>query len=237
MGHPHGRRSQSSGWSGLVSAVVVMLCGLALLFLVLGSGNFPPGSCSSGPDIGGVWGRFFEEESAEPGSGEVKQLLENPNFETSPKAKGDLKSGIVDERLVSALQAIAEEHRICVDAFKEGHYFIRGVPDGPLIPEGYGEAGGLPNTHYYGRAADIRKVDGKPIRGNSDNPDVLDIGENLADIPPQQRPDQIIGPESWAKTLGRSSEEGWILDEDQLERHEDHIHIGFIRNDGTWNAR
>jgi hypothetical protein len=52
----------------------------------------------------------------------------------------------------------------------------------------------LPNTHYYGRAADIREVNGKPIRNNGDDPHVLGIGEALAGIPPNQRPDQIIGP-------------------------------------------
>jgi len=143
----------------------------------------------------------------------------------------------VDERLVTTLQAITEEHRVCVGAFKEGHYFLPGVPDGPRIPDGYGEAGGLPNTHYYGRAADIRRVDGKPVRGNGTDPDVLAIGEIISRVPPQERPDQIIGPESWAEALGRSTEEGWILNEDELERHEDHIHLGYIRNEGTWNTR
>jgi hypothetical protein len=80
-------------------------------------------------------------------------------------------------------------------------------------------------------------VNGAPVRGNGTDPSVLDIGEIISGIPPQERPDQIIGPESWVKSLGRSDEEGWILDEDQLELHDDHIHIGYIRNDGTWNTR
>ena len=49
----------------------------------------------------------------------------------------------MDERLVTTLQTVTEEHRICVDSFKEGHYFLPGVEDGPLIPEGYGKAGAL----------------------------------------------------------------------------------------------
>jgi hypothetical protein len=167
----------------------------------------------------------------------VGELLETRNFEASRKAIGDLKGGIVDERLVTSLQAITEEHRVCVDAFKEGHYFLPGVPDGPLIPDSYGNAGGLPNSHYYGRAVDVRRVNGKSVSGNGADPDVLDIGEIISRVPPQERPDQIIGPESWAEALGRSSEEGWILDEDQLERHKDHIHLGYIRHDGTWNTR
>lgn len=83
------------------------------------------------------------EGAAQGASGEAKELLGTRNFEASPKAVGDLREGIVDERLVATLQTVTKEHRICVDAFKEGHYFLPGIADGPLIPEGYGEAGTL----------------------------------------------------------------------------------------------
>ena len=210
----------------LIVAAIVLLCGVVFLLALGDRGRLALGPCTPG-----------REGVAEGVSGETKELLETRNFEASPKAIGDLKAGIVDERLVTTLQAITEEHRVCVDAFKEGHYFLPGVPDGPLIPDGYGDAGGLPNSHYYGRAADIRRVDGKPVRGNGTDPDVLNVGEIISRVPPQERPDQIIGPESWAEALGRSSEEGWILNKDELERHKDHIHLGYIRNDGTWNTR
>ena len=94
----------------------------------------------------------------------------------------------------------------------------------------------MPNTHYYGRAADIRRVDGKPVRDNGADRNVLDVGRALANIPPQQRPDQIIGPSSWTEALGRSSREGWILDDDQLELHEDHLHIGYLSEGSTSNT-
>ena len=212
----------------LVSVVVAAALLGGLMFLIFfGDG----GRLALGPCVPG------REGAAEGASGSVGELLETRNFEASRKAIGDLKGGIVDERLVTSLQAITEEHRVCVDAFKEGHYFLPGVPDGPLIPDSYGNAGGLPNSHYYGRAVDVRRVNGKSVSGNGADPDVLDIGEIISRVPPQERPDQIIGPESWAEALGRSSEEGWILDEDQLERHKDHIHLGYIRHDGTWNTR
>jgi hypothetical protein len=184
----------------------------------------------------GMWDLGFLGADAEP-RGEVEKLLEEPNFGASPEASGDLEAGIVDERLVAVLRTVASEHRICVDAFKEGHYFLPGVPDGPRIPEGYGEAGGLPNTHYYGRAADIRWVNGKPVEGNARDPDVLDVGRVLADIPQRRRPDQIIGPEGWTEALGYGREEGWVLDADQLELHGDHIHIGYMTEEGTPDAR
>ncbi len=202
------------------------LCGLVLLAIFGDGRGLIPGPCTPG-----------REGAAEGVTGETKELLETRNFEASPKAVGDLKAGVVDERLVTTLQAVTEEHRICVDAFKEGHHFLPGVPDGPYIPAGYGDAGGLPNTHYYGRAVDVRRVNGKPVRGNGTDPDVLDVGEIIAGIPPQQRPDQIIGPSSWAEALGRSRREGWILDADQLKLHEDHIHIGYASDDGTRNTQ
>jgi hypothetical protein len=205
----------------------VLLCGLLVSLIVFGDG----GRLALGPCTPGRAG------TAEGVSGEAKELLETSNFEASRKAIGDLKTGVVDPRLVSTLQTVAEEHRICVDAFKEGHYFLPGVPDGPLIPDSYGGAGGLPNTHYYGRAADIRRVDGRPVRGNGGNLSVLNVGKTLAGIPPQERPDQIIGPSSWAEALDRSYGEGWVLDPDQLALHEDHLHIGYRSDDGTQNTR
>ncbi|MBA3474490.1 MAG: hypothetical protein H0T57_14930 [Rubrobacter sp.] len=177
------------------------------------------------------------EGAAEGASGGAGELLETRNFEASQGAIGDLRDGAVDERLVTTLQTVAEEHRICVDSFKEGHYFLPGVEDGPLIPEGYGKAGGLPNTHYYGRAADIRRVNGKPVRGNGDDPEVLDVGRTISGIPPQQRPDQIIGPRDWTEALDRSRREGWIPEDDQLTLHEDHLHLGYTNEDRTLNTQ
>ena len=201
----------------------------------LDRGNLDP-ACP--PGLGrGILDPGFLGPDDDRGGPAVRKLLANEDFGASGDAAEDLRSGVVDPRLVAALRTVADEHRICVDVFKEGHFFIEGVEDGPRIPDGYGRAGGLPNTHFFGRAADIRYVDGEPVEGNGSSPEVLDVGRVLASIPAPERPDQIIGPESWAEALGRSTEEGWILDEDQLERHKDHIHLGYIRHDGTWNTR
>ncbi len=216
-----------------------MLLGVALLLISCGSSKdaaFDP-ACPLG--VGrGMWdlGSLGGEDPGPVGVG-ARKLLENPNFGATPDAAGDLESGIVDRRLIGALGVLAKEHRVCVEAFKEGHYFLPGVPDGPRIPEGYGEAGGLPNTHYYGRAADIWWVDGKPVEGNATNPDVLAVGKTLASLPPKSRPDQIIGPPEWTRTLGYGREEGWISAPDQLRLHKDHIHLGYMKKKGTHNAR
>jgi len=214
--------------------LIAVLCGLALLALPsgrLGHGlGSAPVSCPAGFDgLEIAFGNFFDEE---PPSPEVATLLEDPDFGASAEAIEDLRDGIVDPRLVDALLVITQKHQICVDAFKEGHYFIEGVEDGPFIPDEYGEAGGLPNTHYHGRAADIWDVDGKAVEGNGTNEDVLSVGWMLAGMPREERPDQIIGPTGWTERLGRSRQEGWILAEDQLRLHEDHIHIGY-KEEGT----
>ena len=190
------------------------------------------------PGIGrGVLDPGFLGPDDERGSPEVRRLLQNPDFGTSPEAAEDLRAGVVDGRLVDALRAVAGERRICMDAFKEGHYFIEGVEDGPRIPDGYGEAGGLPNTHFFGRAADSRYVGGEPVEGNAEGAEVLGVGRVLRDVPPDRRPDQIIGPEAWTGELGFGYEEGWILDPDQLALHDDHIHLGYNQNRGTRNTR
>jgi hypothetical protein len=219
----------------LLGIFALLLIG-ALLFGVLPRLDVAQLAPACPPGIGrGLWDMGFL--GGEDAGGEANKLLEEPNFGASPEAAGDLEAGIVDERLVAVLLTMTREHRICVDAFKEGHYFLPGVPDSPRIPEGYGEAGGLPNTHYFGRAADVRWVDGKPVEGNATDRDILDVGRTLAEIPARRRPDQIIGPKRWTEALGYGREEGWVVDDDQLELHEDHIHIGYMTKEGTRNAR
>jgi len=203
-----------------------LICVGAFLIFPFGAEVPVPGQCPTG--FG--WG-------TPGGTGKAKELLEDQNFEASPAAVRDLEAGIVDERLISSLQATAEEHRVCVTAFKEGHYFLPGVPESTGIPDGYGEAGGLPNTHYFGRAADIRYVEGEPVGGSGTSRAVLGVGETLASIPAGRRPDQIIGPEAWTRRLGLGYEEGWILDRDQLDLHDEHIHLGYIEEDSTRNTR
>jgi hypothetical protein len=204
----------------------------ALEWLARSSGVFPgaghvrPEACEEASSA----------DSRQPTGAGVEELLSHPNFEASPQAEGDLRAGIVDERLVVTLLAIVKEHQIYVNAFKTGHTFGSEFQEGPYIPVGYGNAGGHPNTHYFGRAADIWEVDGMPIFGCGSHPAVVDVGRILAAIPPQQRPDVIIGPSAWNGALGYPREAGWIPDNDQVARHEDHLHLGFYSDEGTSNT-
>ncbi len=183
-----------------------------------------------------MWDFPWSEDSV-PADAEVRKLLADRDFGATPQAARDLEAGVVDGRLVAALMTITSKHSVCVETFKEGHYFEPGVPDGPRIPEGYGKAGGLPNTHYFGRAADVYWVDGKPVEGSATDSDVLNVGRVLAQIPARRRPDQIIGPPAWVASLGYGRERGWILARDQLKLHEDHIHLGYLDERGTRNTR
>ena len=63
------------------------------------------------------------------------------------------------------------------------------------------------------------------------------MGRTLAGITPQQRPDQIIGPRDWTEALDRSRGDGWILEDDQLTLHEDHVHLGYTSEDETLNTK
>ena len=208
-----------------------LLLGTMLLLVSCGKLEAVDPSPACPPGVGsGTW-------SPDSAKGEARELLKSPNFGATPQAAGDLERGVVDRRLVAALSTLTEKHRICVQAFKKGHYFVPGVPDGPRIPEGYGKAGGLPNTHYYGRAADVWWVDGKPVEGNATDQEVLKVGNILAVIPPVKRPDQIIGPAEWSGALGYGRDDGWVLAPDQLRLHEDHIHIGYVHEPRAHNTR
>jgi hypothetical protein len=161
-----GRLKYILGWLVLILAAVAVLCGLAFLIVLWDGGRLALGPCTPG-----------REGAAEGVTGETKELLETPNFEASPKAIGDLKAGIVDERLVATLRAVTEEHRVCIDAFKEGHHFLPGVPDGPFIPAGYGKAGALFSNYTRSGSEVPRSVE----RGGSQSRSIIGVEARLVD--------------------------------------------------------
>lgn len=225
--------------NSVVKLVVFLALGGALLaaaFWSLENVRWEEPACPRGVGHGFGALRWLEGDDT-PDTNDTQRLLSTPDFGATPDAAGDLEAGIVDERLISTLLSVTEEHSICVQTFKEGHRFLPNTEDGPTIPNGYGEAGGLPNTHYFGRATDIYWIDGEPVEGNATTPAVLDVGRLFANIPPEDRPDQIIGPPDWTRSLGYGWTKGWVLAEDQLDLHEDHLHIGYRDETGTKNTR
>ncbi len=107
MSYPNSRRSP--GWLVLILAAVVPFgCAFLAIFLE-GGGSLAPGRCSTGLDID--LRELFGKEFPELDSDEVRELLEDPNFEASPKAVDDLEAGVVDPRLVITLQTITKAYR------------------------------------------------------------------------------------------------------------------------------
>jgi len=160
VSHPRGDGGRGLGCLSPLLVAAVLICVGAFL-VILSGGEVPvPGRCPTG--FG--WG-------PPGGSGEAKELLEETNFEASPAAVRDLEAGIVDERLISTLQTVSEEHQVCVTAFKEGHYFLPGVPDTTVIPDGYGEAGAL-FSKYTRSGGEVPRSVG---RGGSHGRTVYDV--------------------------------------------------------------
>ena len=81
----------------------------------------------------------------------VGQVLRNPRIALTPIQGADLRSGLIDPRLVSALAAIARRHTIVITALRSDHSTY--TVDGKL------------SNHSAGRAMDIGAVDGQICRG------------------------------------------------------------------------
>lgn len=180
-----------------------------------------PGVCepqseggAGGTPVGGYSGGDGEPLS----DGSVEDLIDHPNFEADPNSINDLQTGEIDPRLVSVLLRIVEEHSITVTAMKSNH------PYGQTLPA---ELGGGANSHGYGLTADIGNIDGVPVLQQQTSEAVLNVGQILLDIPPSDRPDEIIGPTSWTAELGVTREDGFITDQGFTEAHNDHLHIGW----------
>jgi len=144
-------------------------------------------------------------------------LLAHPGFAASPAAAADLRSGLVDGRLVAILYALADRYPIYVSVIKTGHYEC--VGGGPLAPTG----GCSQSHHWHWRAADVDVVDGGAVgASNSAARRLVEamsllpiaVGHNLVDDP--TRPAQVGSP--WAEF---DPLDGFFSD----SGHDDHLHI------------
>src|SRR3954447_3211115 len=79
-----------------------------------------------------------------------------PRIVLTPLQRGDLSSGLIDPRLVSALAAIAQRHTVVITALRSDHspYTV----DGQI------------SNHSAGRAVDIGAVDDETCRGTRTGP-------------------------------------------------------------------
>ncbi len=135
-------------------------------------------------------------------TGDVTGLLASPNLILSPRARGDLEAGIIDQRVIDYLGWATRSHVVSVSVLKTGH--AKHVAGTDRVSD-----------HFLGRGLDIAAVDGFAYRADCEPCRAL-VEETLA--LGTGRPDQIGQP--WSDLVGNP---GVFSDAD----HQDHLHAGW----------
>ena len=132
-------------------------------------------------------------------------ILANRSIVLSDRARSDIRAGVADPRLLGTLAFMAKKFPIEVTTIRTGHSrYVKGT--------------NRDSNHFYGRAADIGKVDGVPVSRN--NQSALSLANYLLTLPGDVRPTELGSP--W---FGDGS--GAAVDVFSDEGHDDHLHIGF----------
>lgn len=130
-------------------------------------------------------------------------LLNHPNIAVRPQGQADVRSGLVDRRVLAALLTLGTSHRLfAVGPFVSGH-------------SRYVAGSNRLSNHVLGRAVDVPAVDGAAI--DPGNSRARAAAELLLTAPDWFRPDELGCP--WRLALG-----GVVT---FTEGHDDHLHIGF----------
>src|SRR5215218_8543492 len=133
----------------------------------------------------------------------VGQVLRDPRIVLTPLQRTDLRGGLIDPRLVSALAAIAQRHSVVITALRSDH-------------STYTAEGNVSN-HSAGRAMDIGAVDGETCRGTRTGA-CADLVRELAAVDGPLRASELIycwDPDGPADPRGFARAD-----------HCDHIHWG-----------
>ena len=135
--------------------------------------------------------------------GGAAALLAHPGVALSGAARQDLEAGVIDQRIVSVLLALAGRYPITVTVLRSGHArYVRGTS--------------TVSNHWHGRAADVFAVGGQPV--SRANPSARDAVAWLASLQGPLRPDEVGSPFPEFNPIP-----GWFHDAD----HHDHLHIGY----------
>jgi murein DD-endopeptidase MepM/ murein hydrolase activator NlpD len=134
-----------------------------------------------------------------------RRVLSNPRIEIYSCGQADIRSGIVDRRVLATLEFLASSGlRPTVTSVRCGH--------------GYRTAGGNVSEHSSGSAVDIAKINGIPILGHQGEGSITDIAvRRLLTLQGDMKPHQIITLMTYKgadNTLAMGD-------------HADHIHVGF----------
>ena len=130
-------------------------------------------------------------------------MLRDPRIVLTPIQRADLRAGLIDPRLVSALAAIARRHTIVITALRSDHSVY--TVDGAV------------SNHSAGRAMDIGAVDGEACRGTRTGA-CADLVRELAAVDGPLRATELIycwDPDGPADPRGFARAD-----------HCDHIHWG-----------
>jgi hypothetical protein len=133
-----------------------------------------------------------------------RAVLENTRVALRPEGAADLRDERVDERVLSALLALATRHRLAsVGPFVTGHgYYVHGTR--------------RVSNHVFGRAVDLPVVDGAAVDDGNEAARTLVV--DLLTLPDDIRPDEVLSP--WEMRIGGA----WsTTDQD----HRNHVHLGF----------
>jgi hypothetical protein len=84
-------------------------------------------------------------------SGAAREVLANPRITVTPLQRSDLRSGLIDARVISTLAWIGQHHSLVITALRSDHSEF--TVDGNV------------SNHSAGRAMDIGAVDGEICRG------------------------------------------------------------------------
>jgi hypothetical protein len=136
-------------------------------------------------------------------SASVDALLRESNVALTPIQRADLRAGLIDARLVSALAAIGRRHTVLITALRSDHSTY--TVDGNV------------SNHAAGRAMDIGAVDGEICRGTRTGA-CAELVRELAAVTGSLRATELIycwDPDGVADARGFARAD-----------HCDHIHLG-----------
>jgi murein DD-endopeptidase MepM/ murein hydrolase activator NlpD len=165
---------------------------------------------------------FFGANADNPSIGQIllmskealaRRVLSNPQIDTYPCGRQDIRAGQIDRRVLATLEFLAASGlRPTVTALKCGHSYLT--------------TSGNVSEHSSGDAVDIGAINGIPIVGHQGNGSITDITiQRLLTLQGTMKPHQII-------SLMTPEDFGGADNILSLPDHYNHIHVGF-HPDGT----
>jgi hypothetical protein len=139
-----------------------------------------------------------------PVNASAADVLGNPRIILTPIQRNDLRTGLIDPRVVATLAWIGGSHRIIVTALRSDH--SRTTVEGNV------------SNHSFGRAVDIGSVDGAICHGTRSEP-CSDLGRELAALHGPTRSTELI----WCFDLDGPEDPRGFARAD----HCNHLHVGW----------